>query len=69
MTVLDRTGMPVGKVQSLAASTAGPLVVVEIDGRLVGLPQQTLQRQIVIVSTQTRAEMTAPPPGRGVEAR
>jgi hypothetical protein len=58
--VTDRDGTAVGAVQTLVESPAGPMVVVRIDGKLVSLPQATLNMQgTAIVSTQTKAQILA----------
>jgi hypothetical protein len=60
MPVFDGTGMQVGKVASLADSPRGPMVVVEIDGKMVSLPQSTLTlARGTARSTQSKAEMLA----------
>ena len=58
MTVVDQAGVAVGKIKSLAESEGGPVVIVEIDGKLVGLPQRTLiLERGQARSTQTKSEM------------
>lgn len=58
--VVDRDGEGVGAVQSLTEGPDGPLVIVEIDGKLVGLRQATLRlAEGRAVSSQSRAEMLA----------
>jgi len=57
MTVIDRTGAPVGTVESLAESTQGPRVVLEVDGKLVAVPQSTLRFGRAIVSSETKAQI------------
>jgi len=59
-TVVDRAGQRVGAVQTLVETPAGPMVVVQIDGKLVSLLQTTLRMDgSTIVSSQTKAEMLA----------
>ena len=58
--VADRDGTALGSVQTLVESAAGPMVVVNIDGKLVSLPQSTLRmRGSAIMSTQTKAQILA----------
>jgi hypothetical protein len=58
--VVDRTGDQVGAVQTLVETPEGPMVVVQIDGKLVSLLQTTLKMDgSTIVSSQTKAEMLA----------
>lgn len=58
--VADSAGAALGAVQALVESPAGPMVVVNIDGKLVSLPQATLKMQgNAIVSTQTKAQILA----------
>lgn len=58
--VADRDGVALGSVQTLVESPAGPMLVVNIDGKLVSLPQTTLKMQgAAIVSSQTKAQILA----------
>lgn len=58
--VTDRDGAALGAVQTLVESPAGPMVVVNIEGKMVSLPQATLKMQgKAIVSTQTKAQILA----------
>ena len=58
--VIDRSGAEVGRIQTLIESPAGPMVVVQIDGKMVSLPQRTLRLQgETVVSSQSKAEMLA----------
>ena len=56
--VSDRTGARVGVVESLAETRSGLNVVIEIDGKLIGVPPSTLLlRNHSAVSLQTREEI------------
>ena len=59
--VRDRSGALVGRVQSIAETSSGAMnVIVEIDGKLVGLEASTLQlRGGSAMSTQSKSEMLA----------
>jgi hypothetical protein len=58
MTVVDQAGVAVGQIKSLAESERGPIVIVEIDGKLVGLLQRTLTLERGQArSVQTKSEM------------
>ena len=58
--VIDRTGAQVGSVKTLTESEVGALVVVEIEGKLIGLKSSTLRVEGArVTSSQTRAEMLA----------
>lgn len=60
MAVVDRTGVQVGAVESVAESPQGPIVVAKIDGKLVGLRPSTLRLDGArAVSSQSKAEMVA----------
>lgn len=58
--VTDRTGARLGPVASLTEASAGPMVVIEIDAKMVSVPADTLsQRGEAVVSRQTKAEILA----------
>jgi hypothetical protein len=58
--VTDSTGAVVGKVATLTESDTGPVVVISIDSKLVGVPQSTLKLDGArVVSSQTKAQMLA----------
>ncbi|CAN7427907.1 hypothetical protein [Caulobacter sp. LjRoot300] len=58
MTVIDRAGAAVGKIAGLAEDQREPIVIVEIDGKMVGLLQRTLALENDHArSTQTKAQM------------
>jgi len=58
--VADSQGTALGAIQTLIESPAGPMVVVNIEGKLVSLPQGTLRMQgTTIVSSQTKAQILA----------
>jgi hypothetical protein len=60
MAVVDRTGVQVGAIESVAESPQGPIVVAKIDGKLVGLRPATLRLDGErAVSSQSKAEMVA----------
>lgn len=60
MVVSDRTGTRVGVVQTVTETPGGLNVVVEIEGKLVGVEPSTLQLQgETAVSSQTKAEILA----------
>ena len=60
MSVLDRTGADVGRIETLAESAARAMVVINIDGKLVSVPQDTLTLDGQVVrSRQSKAEMLA----------
>ena len=66
MTLVDRAGMAVGKVMSLAEDQREPIVIVEIDAKLVGLLQRALALERDHVrSAQTKTQML----GHQVQAR
>lgn len=59
-TVFDRTGQAVGAVQGLVETPAGAMVVAQVDGKLISLPQSTLRVEgRRVVSAQTKAQMLA----------
>lgn len=58
--VVDRTGARLGPIQSVTEAVRGPMVVIAIDGKLVGVPQSTLTlKGVGAVSSQTKAEILA----------
>jgi hypothetical protein len=60
--VVDRNGVRLGPVESLAetGATAVAMVVIKIDGKLVSVPQSTLApKGANVVSTQSKAEILA----------
>jgi hypothetical protein len=58
--VSDRTGAPLGPIQSLVDAPRGPMVVIKIDGKLVSVPQSTLTlKGANAISSQTKAEILA----------
>ncbi len=58
--VVDRDGTAIGAIKTLTESSRGPMVVVEIDGKLVSVPQSTLRLQgDRALSSQTKAQMLA----------
>lgn len=58
--VTDRAGVPLGPVKSLTDAPRGTVVIVQIDGKLVAIPQSTLtQTRAGITSRQTKAEILA----------
>ena len=58
--VVDRTGTLIGAIKTLTESDRGPMVVVEIDGKLVSVPSNTLKLQGgQAMSSQTKAQMLA----------
>ncbi|MGI9168880.1 MAG: hypothetical protein ACR2FH_01710 [Caulobacteraceae bacterium] len=58
--VTDRTGARLGPIQSLAEAARGAMIVIEIDGKLVSVPQSTLKAKGGgAVSSQTKAEILA----------
>lgn len=60
--VVDRNGVRLGPVESLAETRATPvaMVVIKIDGKLVSVPQSTLAlKGANVVSTQSKAEILA----------
>ena len=60
MTVIDRAGVVVGPIMGLAEDQREPIVIVEIDGKLVGLLQRTLALEGDHArSAQTKARMLA----------
>lgn len=60
MVVTDRTGARVGVVKTITETPGGLNVVIEIEGKLVGVLASTLQlRDDAAVSSQTRAEILA----------
>jgi hypothetical protein len=60
MRVLDRSGAQIGRVQTVTETPGGLNVVVEIDGKLVGVPPTTLElRGETVASSQSKAEMLA----------
>jgi hypothetical protein len=60
MTVIDRSGAGIGVIQAVAETPGGLNVVVEIDGKLVGvLPSRLELRGETAVSSQTKAQILA----------
>jgi hypothetical protein len=60
MVVVDRTGARVGVVKTITETPGGLNVVIEIEGKLVGVLDSTLQlRGESAASSQTRAEILA----------
>jgi hypothetical protein len=60
MAVIDRSGARIGVVQSLTETPGGLNVVVEIEGKLVGVQPSTLQRRgETAISAQTKAQILA----------
>ncbi|MBA3812451.1 MAG: hypothetical protein H0X27_12560, partial [Caulobacteraceae bacterium] len=59
--VTDRAGAPLGPIESLGEAAAGAMVVIRIDGKLVGVPQGTLALRPGggAVSAQTKAQILA----------
>ena len=58
MMVVDRSGAQIGRVKSLVETQYGALIIVEIDGKLVGVPRSTLLLQNEkILSSQTKDEI------------
>jgi hypothetical protein len=59
--VTDRTGARLGPIQSVADAPRGPMVVIEIEGKLVSVPQSTLtlKPDASVSSSQTRSEITS----------
>lgn len=58
MEVVDRAGSRIGVIQSLTETPGGPNVVVEIDGKLVGVkPSSLTLRNETAVSAQTKAQI------------
>lgn len=58
MVVRDRSGARLGVIQTITETPGGLNVVIEIDGKLVGVPPSTLRlRGETVVSAQTRAEI------------
>jgi hypothetical protein len=58
--VVDRNGGAIGRIKALAESDKGPMVVLEIDSKLVSVPQSSLKLQgEVAVSAQTKAQILA----------
>jgi len=58
--VIDRLGVSVGAVETLTESPTGMIVVVKIDGKMIGVPSSTLRRRgDSLVSSQSKAEMIA----------
>ncbi len=56
--VVDRAGVQVGVITAIADSDRGPMVVVEVKGKLLSLPEATLTLDGAIVrSSQTKAQM------------
>jgi len=59
-TVEDAAGGAIGSIQSVTEGDTGPVVVVQIDGALYGLPAGTLSSTSgKVVSTQTKAQIKA----------
>jgi hypothetical protein len=57
---VDRTGAAIGRIKTLTESDKGPVVVIEIDRKLVSVPQSSLKLQgEVAVSSQTKAQILA----------
>ena len=60
MVVIDRAGARIGVIQALTETPGGLNVVVEIDGKLVGVPPARLElRGETVVSSQTKAQILA----------
>jgi hypothetical protein len=60
MAVVDRTGARIGVIQAVTETPGGLNVVVEIDGKLVGvLPSRLELRGETAVSSQTKAQILA----------
>ncbi len=58
--VTDRTGARLGPIQSLAEAARRAMIVIEIEGKLVSVPQSTLKPNGGgAVSSQTKAEIMA----------
>jgi hypothetical protein len=58
--VTDRTGRPLGAIESLAESERGAMIVIKIDDKLVSVPQSTLKLNGErVVSSQSKAEIMA----------
>jgi len=58
--VFDSNGEDLGPIQTLAETPVGPMVVVQIDGKLVSLPQTSLRMDgSTISSDQTKAQILA----------
>lgn len=58
--VTDRTGARLGPVTSFTEAPEGPMVVIEIDAKMVSVPAASLsQRGEAVVSRQTKAEILA----------
>lgn len=58
--VVDASGAAIGTVSTLTESSTGPIVVVAIDGKQVGLPQSTLRRDGQrVISSQTKTQILA----------
>jgi hypothetical protein len=58
--VVDRAGAKLGPIKSLTEAPRGPMVVIEIDGKLVSVPQATLSlKSDGVVSSQTKAQILA----------
>lgn len=60
MAVIDRAGAVIGTFEAFATGPAGPLAVLQVDGKPVAVPQATLtlvDRRIL--SIQTKAEILA----------
>lgn len=56
--VTDRTGARLGPIQSVTEADRGPMVIIEIDGKLISVPQSTLTlKDEGAVSSQTKAEI------------
>jgi hypothetical protein len=60
MAVVDRSGARIGVIQAVTETPGGLNVVVEIDGKLVGVPPARLElRGDTAVSSQTKAQILA----------
>jgi hypothetical protein len=58
--VIDSAGQVVGPIKTVTEGVNGALVVIEIDSKLVGVPQSTLKMDGArVVSSQTKAQMLA----------
>jgi hypothetical protein len=58
--VIDRAGVKLGPIKSLTEAPRGPMVVIEIDGKMVSVPQGTLTlKSDGVVSSQTKAQILA----------
>lgn len=59
-TVEDAAGGAIGAIQSVTEGDTGPVVVVQVDGALYGLPASALSTSSgKVVSSQTKAQIKA----------